>query len=465
MRVPSLVRPSRDLDVMNSAARRTGQWAQRTLDVAMARDLGLIAIFAVLSGLARVGQDAAITWRFGAGAVADAYYFLLNLANWPAAVMLSVLTVLLGPTAVALRDRAAGSARRFRAELLGAVALLALFSIPLTWWALSSLAGGNVGGLRPEAAGLARAGVPAFVAVVPLALLGAVLSAWFVATGRHVLTLLEALPSLVLISLLLLVPGEVLFWGTAAGIATQVAVLALVLRRAGELPGPRLGVSAPAWSPFLQGAVVLLLSQMMVGLFPLVDALLAARLGEGALASVSLASRLVLGLQGVVGLALQRAGLPLLSRLVAHSPGSSREAAMRWALMAALLGAAAGLCVSFLANPLVALLYQRGRFTAADTEQVARLLRYGMLQMPPFLASMALVTALASAAARRGLASVAPVGFAAKVVFSLLLVRSFGPAGLMLATALMYCVTAGMTWLVLKRRFQAAPADAMESAP
>jgi peptidoglycan biosynthesis protein MviN/MurJ (putative lipid II flippase) len=445
---------------MSSTTERTHAADQRSLDGAMVRGMGVIAVFAVLSGLARLAQDAVIAWRFGAGAFVDAYYFLWSLVNWPVAVALSVLTVLLGPTAAALRCGDAASARRFRAELLGGVLLVTVPLLPLAWGMLSILTGTGAGGLEPATAQVARAGVPALVLIVPLGVLGALLSAWFVATGRHVLTLLEALPALVLIGLVLTGSEPVLFWGTVLGVTVQVAVMALLLRRAGELPAPRLGRTADAWPLFSQGALLLLLSQMVFALSPLVDALLAARLPEGTLAAVTFASRLVLGLQGVIGLALQRAGLPLLSRLVARSPEASRQVVMRWTLLAALAGAAIGAAVAILADPLVSLLYEHGRFTAADREQVATLLRWGMLQMPAFLANIALVTALASAGARRGLAVVAPIGFAAKLVFSIALVRWQGAVGLMAATALMYCVTAIVTWLALQRCFRAAPGSA-----
>ncbi|MGV3571590.1 MAG: lipid II flippase MurJ [Ramlibacter sp.] len=426
---------------------------QRSLDTAMVRGMGLIAVFAGVSGLARLGQDAAIAWRFGAGAQVDAYYFVLSLVAWPAAVALAVLTTLLAPTAAALAQGAAGEAQRFRAELLGCTLLLAAVSLPVAWTVLNGLTSGSASGLAPATAEYARAGVPVLALMVPLGFLVALLSAWFVAGGRHGLTLLEGLPPLVLMLLVLAWPGPgpVLFWATVAGAGLQLLLMAWWLRRWGELPLPRLGLRAAGWQAFSHGALAFLAAQMLFALFPLVDALLAARLPEGSLAAVSFAARLVLGLQGIGGLALQRAGLPLLSRLMAGSRGGSAPTVMRWAALAGLTGLVMGIVVALLAEPLVSLLYEHGSFTASDSAEVATLLRYGMLQMPPFLASITLVTGLASAAARRSLAVVAPVGFLAKLVFSLALVGPFGAAGLMVATALMYCATALVTWWLIRR--------------
>ncbi|MBK9136825.1 MAG: polysaccharide biosynthesis C-terminal domain-containing protein [Betaproteobacteria bacterium] len=419
----------------------------------MSRGIVVVAIFAAVTGVARVGQDAVIAWRFGTDSIVDAYYFAVNLAAWPLAVALSTLTMLVVPADAALRQRDPGAAMQFRGELLGAVFLTAVLALPVAWWVIDVIVGSPHSGLRPAASDHAAAGVPALAAVVPLGLIGALLAAWLVATGRHLVTLLEATPSIVLIIVVLAAPGGMLFWGTMAGVAVQVVAMALALRLARELPRPRLGLSA-AWSGFSRGALLLLTGQMLFALIPLMDPFFASRSGEGAVASLSYASRLVLGVQGLAGLALQRAGLPLLSSLTATSPADSRRAALRWAVAAAGVGVLIGLVVAAVAGPLVSALFERGRFTAADREQVAMLLRFGMLQMPPFLAGLALATALASARAAGYLALAGAVGLLVKLMLSVWLVAHLGMAGLLLATALMYTATALVSWFALVRHMQ-----------
>jgi peptidoglycan biosynthesis protein MviN/MurJ (putative lipid II flippase) len=430
---------------------------RRLIDGAMVRGMGLVVLFAAIAGVARVAQDAAIAWRFGTGPVVDAYYFMVSLANWPVAVVLALLTILVPPTEARLRSgEREAPIQHFRAELLAAVLLLALASLPVAWWALRFVAAGNTGGLESAAAAHAAAGVPGLAGLIPLGLVGALLSAWFIAAGRHVLTLLEALPALVLVAVVLLLQGPMLFWGTTAGVAVQVLVMALVLRRCGELPRPRTGFSASSWSTFSRGAFVMLGGQTLFALIPLIDAVFAAGLGDGAVATLSYANRLVLGLLGIAGLALQRGGLPLLSRLSARSPVASRQTALRWAAVAAVVGAVVGLVVALVADPLVSLLFERGSFTAGDRAEVAKLLRYGMMQMPPFLAGVALVTALASVHATQALSAAAVVGASVKLLLSMALVPRYGAVGLLLATALMYAATAAASWLVLRRHLRQA---------
>jgi putative peptidoglycan lipid II flippase len=433
------------------------------LDRALARGLMVASLFAAFAGAARVAQDAAIAWRYGTGPAVDAYYFLLSLAAWPVAVALSTLTFLLAPAEAALQRVPDEARAQRRGVLLGRMLLVAAAVLPLAGWALHGVVASGLSGLQSEAADAAKAGVPVLMAVVPLGLVGALLSAWLIAAGRHALTLLEAVPALVLTLLLLALPGQVLFWGTTAGHALQVLVLAAVLHAAGLLPRPLLRHAfaradptdathtPPAAEWLTRAALVMVAGQMLFALIPLVDPFFAARLGEGTVAAMGYASRLVLGLQGLAGLALQRAGLPLLSRLAADSPAQARRTAVRWALAAGLAGVVLGAGVAATADGLVGALFERGRFTPQDRTQVADLLRYGMLQLPPFLAGTVLVTALAASRGGTALAQAAAAGLVAKVALSAWLVGSYGAQGLLVATALMYTVTSTLVWLGLGR--------------
>jgi putative peptidoglycan lipid II flippase len=424
---------------------------QRALDGALLRGMGTVALFVAIASLVKLAQDAAIAWRLGTGASVDAYYFLLNVAGWPIAVSAALLHYLVAPADAHLRSIDPVAARQFRAELLGVTVLLAVLLLPAAWWVMRALAGSPAGGLDSAAAAQAAAASGALAGIVSLGLVGAVLAAWLVAAGRHVLALVEGAPALVVLVLVVAVPGNVLFWGTTAGFGLQVLLMIWLLRRGGELPSPRLGRSSLHWETFSRGALLLLAAQSLLAFVPLIDTFFAARVGQGTVAALGYTNRLVLGLQGLAGLALQRSGLPLLARLSVHSRAATRQATLRWAAAATALGAVAGGLVAVLADPLVALLFERGGFTAADTARCATLLRWGMLQMPVFLASMALVTGLASVDARRAIALLAVVSVAVKLLASVVLVPWFGAAGLMVATACMYAAATATAWFALRR--------------
>jgi peptidoglycan biosynthesis protein MviN/MurJ (putative lipid II flippase) len=416
------------------------------------RGAGLAALFAVATALARLGLDAAMAWRHGVGAELDAYLFLANLVNWPAAVVLSCLTLLVSPLEAQLRQEGPQALARFRAELLGWSLLVAGVALPLAGAGLLVAAGGSLAGFGAATAAIAREGAWPLAPALPLALLVALASAWMVAAGRHVLTLTEAVPPLLLALLILLLPPPVLFWGTTAALAAQLLLLLVLLGREGMLPRPRWSWHSPAWRRLDLGALGLVVAQVLFTTMPLIDQFFASRLQEGTLAALGFANRLVLGLQGVAGLALQRAALPLLARLDAQRRGRAAELALRWALVAAAVAAALAGLAALAAGPVVTLLYQRGEFTAEHRDSVVELLRWGLLQFPPYVAGVLLMTAVAAGQRHGDIARAALAGLLVKIGASLLLVPSHGAVGLQLATALTYLSTAAWLAVVILRR-------------
>jgi peptidoglycan biosynthesis protein MviN/MurJ (putative lipid II flippase) len=99
--------------------------------------------------------------------------------------------------------------------------------------------------------------------------------------------------------------------------------------------------------------------------------------------------------------------------------------------------------MAWLAAPnLVALVFERGRFDAADTEVVSSLLRYGVVQMPPFFAAIVLVQYLAARRRHRLIAAAAILNVAVKLLANVLFVERLGPAGVLLGSAAMYATSA-----------------------
>ena len=82
-----------------------------------------------------------------------------------------------------------------------------------------------------------------------------------------------------------------------------------------------------------------------------------------------------------------------------------------------------------------------GAFTAADTQAVAHVVRWGLLQMPFYFGVLILVQLLASQGRYRVMAGIAVANFLAKAVMNQVLAPAMGPAGIMLATAVMYLVS------------------------
>ena len=94
----------------------------------------------------------------------------------------------------------------------------------------------------------------------------------------------------------------------------------------------------------------------------------------------------------------------------------------------------------------VSVLFQRGAFTAENTQAVAQVLRWGLLQLPFYFGVLILVQLLASQNRYRLMSGIAVANFALKAALNAVLAPRMGAAGIMLATSLMYLLSLPAIW-------------------
>ncbi|HEY8537030.1 MAG TPA: murein biosynthesis integral membrane protein MurJ, partial [Vicinamibacterales bacterium] len=160
--------------------------------------------------------------------------------------------------------------------------------------------------------------------------------------------------------------------GVIAGGLGQVLVQWPSLRREGFRHTAVLDPSEPGLRQvlFLMGPGTLGLAATQINIF--VNTWLATGEGPGAVSWLSYAFRLMYLPLGIFGVAIATASLPAVSRRAAESDFAGMRATVSSAIALALaltVPATVGLIV--LANPIVALLFERGEFTAADTAATA----------------------------------------------------------------------------------------------
>jgi putative peptidoglycan lipid II flippase len=102
--------------------------------------------------------------------------------------------------------------------------------------------------------------------------------------------------------------------------------------------------------------------------------------------------------------------------------------------------------------PLVAAVYERGSFTAADTAVVAEVQAFLALQIPFYIAGMVLVRLVTALGSTRALTWISLVNTLLNVGLNLVLIRYMGLPGIALATSLMYLASFTMLLLHVRRR-------------
>jgi peptidoglycan biosynthesis protein MviN/MurJ (putative lipid II flippase) len=104
-----------------------------------------------------------------------------------------------------------------------------------------------------------------------------------------------------------------------------------------------------------------------------------------------------------------------------------------------------------LAPWVVALLFERGAFTPADTAAVARLLQLSLTQLPFYCSSMVLVSYLASRGLQRRIAGNGVANFIVKLVALALLSPLLGLEGVAVSTTVMYALALLMLFVFAAR--------------
>jgi len=408
-----------------------------------------VAVFLVLGKAAGAIKEMAVAYRYGISDAVDAYQFTMTMANWLPVTIVGVLGVVLIPVLVRLR-RAGGHERDLfvrelqGAVLAGGVALAALTA--LAWpWVLQWLGSG----LSGPVAAMSKQLLIAFVPVTVLLLMAGISGARLRSHERHVNTLLDSVPAVATLAWVMLAAVSAddvgpLLWGTLVGYLIQAVWLAWLAARAdgGFWGAPLLSMRSPHWPELMSAAGIMLVGQVAMSFVGPLDQYTAANLGDNANATLGYASRLLSLLLGIGAVSVGRAALPVLADVQSRGDAArARSMALKWSVLMVGAGAAAVLVAWVLAPWGVALLFERGAFTAENTQAVAQVLRWGLLQLPFYFGVLILVQLLASQNRYRVMALIAVANFLLKVVLNAMLAPRMGTAGIMLATSLMYALS------------------------
>jgi putative peptidoglycan lipid II flippase len=411
---------------------------------AIFRGMAWVTLFVFLGKFVGAAKEMTIAYRYGISDQVDAYLFIYNLIGWPVAIWFSILTVVVVPIATRIRQDASAELPRFRAELFAFSLVLGCDLALIFWFGLPILLRSSWVGLSISTVSIATDIVPHMVVLAPLGILVSLFSAWMMSSERHSNTLLEGVPALAILVALLILPSggiEPLVWGTLAGFICHVASLAVPLARKGEIETPRFTSHSPEWPAFWQGFGIMVVGQTMSSFTGIVDQFFAARLDTGAIATISYANRILALIIGLAATAISRATLPVFSRIKSQEGEQLYGIAMFWVRLMMVLGVVTLVIGWWLAPWVVKLLFERGAFTAKNTEAVTEVFRYGLIQLPFYFSNRVLNSLFASIGKYKLIAISGSTNLFVKAGANYVLVPIMGINGIIMATGIMYMVS------------------------
>lgn len=418
----------------------------------IAKNMGFIAIFMFLAKLAGAAKEIIVAGRFGVSEVVDAYLLVFTLVMWLPIVWTIVLATVYVPLS---RRLGPNELRIFTQELFGLtlvlggllatmIGTLLPLLVPVLWGDYSTQGQRQLQqmlmGLSPMIVGVFLAGL---------------FSAQLLAMEKHSNTLFDGVPSLVLAIVLLVFSQtnavDQFVFGSLLGVVLQVLGLGIILYRSDGVSTVLFTFRSRGWSLFRKAMGIMLVSQLVMGVIAPIDLIVAGQLGSGNIAVYGYAQRILLLGMGLGATAVARAILPILSDQQTREENSTKLV-YQWSCVLFGIGLLALLIGWYLAQPVVALLFERGAFQAEDTIKVSQAFRYGLYQLPIYFAGIVLVQFFASRQLYWILFNSSVLAVIAKCASAFPLASRMGVEGIMLSSALMYLVTGGYLLFELRRR-------------
>jgi putative peptidoglycan lipid II flippase len=427
--------------------------------------LGSIGSATLASRVLGFVRDMIVALAFGAGPVTDAFFVAYRIPNIlrrllaEGALSTAVVPVFTEYAAVRSRDELRRLLRATLGAGLLALAVTTALGIAAAPWLLRAIAPGFTA--DPAQASLAvlltRLMFPYLVLVGLSAVVMGALHAdnrFFAAALGPAVSNVGMIAGVLLLASRLDPPILALALGVLAGGVGQLLVLLPDLARAGLLVGPSWDPRHPALRRIARLLLPAVFGLAAVQVMVFVNTLLASLLPAGSISYLYYADRVMEFPLGIFGIALASAALPAMSRQAAAGDTRALADTLNLALrLAAYICIPATVGLLVLRTPITRVLFERGRFTAAETAATADALGGYAVGLLAFAAAR--ITAQAFyAAGRPGLAvRLGIVGIAANVVAAVALMRPLGHAGLAYASSVGAVVhVVALLWMA-RRRF------------
>src|SRR5947207_1463414 len=226
--------------------------------------------------------------------------------------------------------------------------------------------------------------------------------------------------------------------GTLVGGTLQLVVQLPALRRAGHSFHPDFHWRDPGVRSILRLMGPSVIAASTTQLNVLVNSVFASQLGDGPTFWLTVAFRLMQLPLGVFGVALGTVALPLLARMAATGNTEAfRSELARGMRLTFLMTIPSSIGLMVLAEPIISVLYQHGRFGAHETAESAAALRFYAIGLCGYAALKVLVNAFYALERRRTpmLVSFLAVGLNLALNWTLTVRFNWGHRGLALSTA------------------------------
>jgi len=397
--------------------------------------------------VAAMFKELVVAWKFGTGDALDAFLIALLVPSFIINVIAGSLKAALIPTYMQVREKQGKKAAQklFSGVTLASIGLLTittaliLFLTPLYLPLIAA-------GFNKEKLDLA---FWLTCAISPLILLSGIQIIWggVLNAGEH-FALVAISPILTpTITIIFLLASET--WGSFAlaagligGTIGEIAILGVALKRQGISILPKWY----GWNPeFIQVATQYtptVAASFLMCSAGIIDQSMAAMLAPGSVAALSYGNRIVSLPILLVTTGLNAAVVPYFSKMIATKDWTGvNNSLKRYLQLIFLATVPLTIVVIVFSQLIVSTLFQRGSFTATDTELVANIQNFYALQIPFYISALFVVDVIASLRKNYILMWGSGLNLIANIAGNFIFMHFLGVKGIALSTSCVYLLS------------------------
>ena len=430
----------------------------------MLKNILSVGGFTLLSRITGLLRDQLMAAIIGRGIISDALVVALRLPNQFRAIFAEgAFSAAFVPSFLKVRtQQGIDAGNSFQAQILSLlivaqlviVALALLFTEPFVKLFLSDA------NRLPLAVELTRITFPFLLFITLMTFWSGVLNATgrFAAAAAASIVMNLCWMGALLVSFWFKTPGHAVAWGVLVAGVIEASFVGFAAYRAGLLVMPARPRLDPDVRAFFRSFVPAVIGSAGVQISILADTIIAGWLPIGSLSAMFYAERLYQLPVGIIAIAGGTVLLPAMSRLIAEGKPEAAHGAQN-RTTAIIFALAAPCCVAFFLLPdiIIAGLFERGAFSAADTVASGSILAAYSIGLPAIVLIRAVIPSFQSRGDTRTPMLISLFAVAVNVVFKFALTGSQGAAGLALATSIGAWINLSLLVLLAWRRKQMVP--------
>ena len=416
-----------------------------------------ITILTVVVKLVSALKEIVIAYRYGVSNELDAYLIAFMYSSFMVNILGGSFSAAIVPTYIRVKtENGIVSAKNLLSNMTGWSGILFIVAAFLLIILSPILIPLVASGFDKETLSLTIKMVPFLIAVIVFFGLSTI---WSPIINSHNSFKFPAItpifPSLGIIVFITICPkswgGYSLAIGTIAGYLFETFLLGVWLKHIGLSPVPKIHISKPLQDIGMQLLPLMLAAMMSTGM-GLVDQSMAAMLDKGSVAALNYGYRIV-GVVFSLSAAIWIVALPKFSFLASEKDYSSmRRSLMLQMRTIMIFTIPLVLILIIFSRPIVAIIFERGAFTAEDTRLVALIQSFYIIQTPFFICSGLIMRMLSSLNLNKVLMLGGALALTMNVILNIILIKIYKVSGIALSTSIVSIISFCYLYFVLNSK-------------